>query len=167
MMQREANGLANLQVHLVTHCLKMEKMTTRILLKTLPPTTKPVPVGLGEAIEGGSSGQTNIYSLESNFLVFPQDSCLVRDWIGSHREIHRRCSQILLLRKSNVLQYGFNISNWPKKNEAWASCVCFLEESLKAKLFANVCTPITIFFWLWDEALVICVKEEGRSLNSH
>lgn len=47
-MQGKANGLANLQAHQVTHCLKMERMTTGILLKTLPPTIKLVPVYVGK-----------------------------------------------------------------------------------------------------------------------
>lgn len=66
-----------------------------------------------------------------------------------------------------MLQYGFNISYWTKRTEVWSSYVCCLQESLKAKLFADIPTPVTMFFWLGDEALVISDKEEGRSLNSH
>lgn len=64
----------------------MEKKWQQEVCLKLHPTTKPAPVDLGEAIEGGDSGQRNIYSVESNFLIVSQDSCLVRDWTGSHRE---------------------------------------------------------------------------------
>lgn len=53
--------------------------------------------------------------------MFPQDACLVRDWVTSYREICRRWSQILLLSKGNVPRYSFNISTWRKRTEAGAS----------------------------------------------
>ena len=146
---------------------KQKKWQQEVCLK-LHATTKPVPVDLGKAIEGGNSGQRNIYSVERNFLIFSRDSCLVRDWTGSLTEKYTE-DGVTVFKLENAMSSNMALTFHIDKEERSVAfvCVCCLQESLKEKLFADIPTPVAMFFWLWDEALVISDEEEGRSLYSH